>query len=405
MNGRGPSERRVQAIWYDASLRPQRLLANDGREVYVASPGEWNGGAGPDFLGAVLEVGPERQRLAGDVEVHICPRDWDLHRHGSDPAYRNVVAHVTWHSGDPPTSLPPGAISIWLGRIMEAQSDFAPDAVDPSAYPSGAMPLDSRPCEKGVGHDPEAAKAILSEFGRRRLRMKARRIAGRLCEASARSAATRSDVSASRRQVFYEEVMTALGYGRNAGGFRRVAAMVPIADMPADVAAAKTALLVAGGFEPWDRSGYRPWNTPETRLSAAADVFRLTDTMSLADACDFSRGACEEMMAEMRGRHLTRGDVPSLMGRGRAAAIVANVILPFAMAEGRATEPPDWLPPEDVSRPVRLAASRLFGRDHNPPACYSSNGMLIQGLLEMNRMLCLRRYPDCGGCPLSARSA
>ena len=88
------------------------------------------------------------------------------------------------------------------------------------------------------------------------------------------------------------------------------------------------------------------------------------------------------------------------MGRGRAAAILANVVVPFAMAEDRAPNCPDWLPPEDVSAPVRLTAFRLFGRDHNPAALYSSNGLLIQGLLQIHRDYCLQLHPDCRRCDL-----
>jgi hypothetical protein len=31
---------------------------------------------GPDFLGAVLRIGPERRRIRGDVEIHLRPSDW-----------------------------------------------------------------------------------------------------------------------------------------------------------------------------------------------------------------------------------------------------------------------------------------------------------------------------------------
>ena len=102
----GVSERHVQAIWYDAALRPKRLYTRRGGEVSVVSPGEWNLGPGPDFRNAVLEIGRERRRVEGDVEVHLCPADWDFHGHGADPAYRNVVAHVTWRGGPEPASLP-----------------------------------------------------------------------------------------------------------------------------------------------------------------------------------------------------------------------------------------------------------------------------------------------------------
>jgi len=375
------TERHVQAIWYDAALRPRDLRTRRGSEVTVVSPGEWNVGAGPDFRKAVLEIGPERRRVTGDVEIHLCPNDWDLHGHGADPNYRNVIAHVTWGCGPVPETLPPGAVSIWLGRFMTADLAFSPEQVDLLAYPYARLPLGVRPCEETIGHDPELAHAVLSEAGRHRLRMKARRMSGRLCAAAG-----------GRRQVFYEEVMTALGYRRNQVPFRRVAERIPLSALPTDTAAARMALLTAGGFEEWDRTGYRPHNTPEVRLGHAAEIFTATPTMALAEVSDFARGSCCEMVRAMCGDRF--------LGKGRAAAIVANVVVPFALAEERVAEVPDWLPPEDLSEPVRLTAFRLFGRDHNPMTRYATNGLLIQGLLQIHRDHCLQVHPDCSDCEL-----
>ena len=381
------TERHVQAIWYDAALRPKRLRTRRGSEVAVISPGEWNLGSGPDFRNAVLEIGPEHRRLVGDVEIHLCPADWDLHGHGADPNYRNVVAHITWRGGPGPSSLPAEAISIWLGPFVTADAEFAPEQIDLAAYPYARLPSESPPCEARLGNDPDLARQVMTDAGRLRLRLKARRLEGRLC-ASASGGAT------ARRQIFYEEVMTALGYSRNQTQFRHVAERVPLDALPDEAGAAKTAMLVAGEFEDWCRTGGRPSNTPERRLEHAAEIFTQTPTMELADAGDFSRQACRAMVTAMCGERF--------MGRGRAAAIVANVVVPFALAEERAAACPEWLPPEDISEPVRLTAFRLFGRDHNPAALYAGNGLLIQGLLQIYRDNCLRLHPDCDGCELAS---
>ena len=375
------TERHVQAIWYDAALRPKNLMTRRGSEVRVISPGEWNLGTGPDFRNAVLEVGKDKRRMAGDVEIHLCPSDWDFHRHGTDPNYRNVIAHVTWGCGPVPGSLPPGAISIWIGRFVVSDTSFAPEQIDLMAYPYARLPLEMRPCEERIGHDPDLARQVLAEAGRHRLRMKARRMSGRLCAAHGE-----------RQQVFYEEVMTALGYNRNQTQFRHVAERVPIGELSKDVSMARTMLLTAGGFEEWDRTGNRPHNTPERRLANAAAVFTETPMMRMSEAADFSSAACRTLVKAMCGE--------GYIGRGRAAAVLVNVILPFALAEDRVFAIPDWLPPEDLSEPVRLTAFRMFGRDHNPAVFYSTNGLLIQGLLQIHRDCCLQVHPDCEKCKL-----
>ena len=392
----GLTERHVQAIWYDAALRPKRLVSRRGSEIRVVSPGVWNLGPGPDFRAAVLEIGRERRRVTGDVEVHVVPSDWDLHGHGSDPNYRNVVAHVTWGCGPEPSTLPPGAVSIWLGRFLSSDPSFSLAQVDLGAYPYARLPLPSRPCESKLANNPDLAHETLAAAGRHRLRMKSRRLQGRLAE---RQSASGGEHLAVRRQVYYEEVMTALGYSRNARQFRRVAERVPIDSLPNEVGPARNALMTAGTFEEWDRSGCRPHNSPEERLAHAADIMVSTPTLGMAETRNFDASACRRMVSAM----CTGEGSPPLrvLGKGRAAAIIANVIVPFALAEGRIAESPDWLPPEDISDPVRLTASRLFGRDHNPAAYYAGNGLLIQGLLQIHRDHCLASYPECENCGLA----
>lgn len=378
------TERHVQAIWYDRELRPERLYAvgssaASGGEVRVVDPGSWNLGAGPDFLNAVLEVGPERRRLSGDVEVHMGPSDWDAHRHGDDSAYGNVVAHVTWRCGPPPSSLPPHAVSIWLGRYLSSDPGFSPDAIDLGAYPFARLPSSARACFEALRNNPDAISEVLSQAGRRRLARKATRLRGLLQQ------------GADPPQLFYSEVMGALGYSRNADAFRTIAAAVPYRQLAAEPENAASAFLAAAPFAQVVRGG-RPCNAPEKRLAAAAELFASTQVMRLANADDFSPASCREIVGVMaEGR---------IVGRGRSAAIVANIVVPWAIAAGRLAVAPEWLPPEDVSEPVRLMAFRMLGRDHNPAAFYSRNGLCIQGLIGIYREFCSPTHPDCETCRL-----
>jgi len=390
------TERHVQAIWYDPAFRPRNLVTRRGSEVRVVSPGEWNTGPGPDFRHAVLEVGKERRRLVGDVEVHLAPADYDFHGHGTDPRYRNVVAHVTWRGGPEAKSLPSDAISIWIGRFLASDPRFTPEQIDLMAYPFARLPEEMRPCAARYAQDPEGARRLLVQAGRHRLRMKSRRLLGRVTELVHETAMPAERV---RRQVYYEEVMTALGYSRNARQFRRVAERVPVAELSEETEVARSMLLTAGSFEIWDRAGCRPDNSPERRLAQAARVFTETPILSMCESTPAADRECRELVKAMCASR-SSADPSRCMGKGRAGAILANVIVPWAMAEGRLAEAPEWLPPEDVSEPVRLTAFRLFGRDHNPLAHYASNGLLIQGLLQIHRDYCLQVHPDCSGCGL-----
>lgn len=378
------TERHVQAAWYDRSIRPEALFASGGERVRVIHPGNWNLGAGPDFKNAILEV--SGRRIAGDVEVHLTPQDWTDHAHGQNAEYGHVIAHVTWNSGPAPETLPRGAVSIWLGRFITSDPGFSPDQIDVSAYPFSKFPIPDRPCFNAFGRNPDLAEALLLEKGALRLSLKARRIE-RLLNAPRRN-------KVDREQLFYSETMAALGYCRNSDGFRAIASAIPLDVIRAEPWNAESAFVVAAQCHDWRRGRIRPVNSPEVRIRSAARLFAKGDVLSLLDETDFSPRNCRRIV-----KSLARG---GFMGKGRAAALMANVIVPFALAEGRIAEPPRWLPPEDVSEPVRLTAFRIFGCDFNPAAAYSSNGVKIQGLIHLHRECCLRMFPDCGRCPLSA---
>ena len=109
------TERHVQAIWYDGALRPAALHTTQGAPVEVLDPGDWNQEAGPDFRHASIKVG--NRLMKGDVEIHLRPLDWRAHGHAQNPAYADVIAHVTWFgdvsADDACADLPPACVSMW----------------------------------------------------------------------------------------------------------------------------------------------------------------------------------------------------------------------------------------------------------------------------------------------------
>ncbi|MCL1920259.1 MAG: DUF2851 family protein [Kiritimatiellaeota bacterium] len=440
------SERHLQCIWFDSRYRPKAFPLAGGETLTVIEPGEWNLEAGPDFINATLLIQPGARRIRGDIEVHVRPADWDAHRHGADPAYANVIAHVTWFAGPAAKTLPSAVCPLPLAEPLAARADLSLDDIDLKAYPHAALPETPRPCSVFLKDDPARAKETLRMAGHHRLREKAARILARLNQ------------SGDRQQVFYEEVMAALGYKNNQPPFRALARLVPAAALrEASREGAFAALLGASRLLPqpdaapdaegkrfiralwdtwWKQSGdtlpedtpwclhnIRPHNSPVRRLAAAAALFSdthdlLGDTGRLManhpDAwfryvAEHLENACEWDFWNQRLAFSSAPDASrnhALLGDNRTAAILVNVILPFAAAEGSHTHcAVNHLPPEDISAPMRLTALHLFGRDHNPAALYADNGLLQQGLLQIHTDFCLNAQPDCAGCRLCAALA
>ncbi len=432
------SERHLQCLWFDARLRPDTLTLPNGETVTILDPGTWNLEAGPDFHNATLLVQPGERHLCGDIEVHVRPSDWDAHAHSQDPAYQNVILHVTWFSGPQPRTLPQHLLSLPLATLINAMPGVSLDDIDVKAYPHAILPVTPRPCELLLRNNPDRAIALLASAGQYRLRLKSLRIQ------------TRLEHSGDRHQTFYEEIMAALGYKHNQTPFRQLAKLLPVASLSSSRDTTLARFLGAARLLPqpdvvtdpagqqmvrrlwdlwWQESGsilpddvkwclhnLRPQNTPVRRLAAAAALFSGICTIrheldNITSSLPHQwyhhlhyllSARCEWPFWQHR---LTLGSPPeteatALLGSARIAAIITNVILPFAIAEARLPAGLELhLPPEDISAPMRLAAWHLFGRDHNP-AIYSGNGLLQQGLLQIHQDFCLCAKPGCDNCEL-----
>ncbi|MEI6972037.1 MAG: DUF2851 family protein [bacterium] len=445
------SERHLQCVWFDGSYRPVVLRTREGAEVTVESPGRWNLEAGPDFLDAVLVIGPERRRVAGDVEIHINPADWRRHDHRSDSRYSRVVAHVSYFRGaSQKMHLPTGAVEISLEDDLKADRFFSFESVDTSAYPY-AERRSPTPCGQALaGRSVECAATLLESAGEERIRSKAERM-GHLIE------------QYGQEQVLYEEVMCALGYKNNRAPFRALARRVPVNELRGESAGdpgaalalllGVSALLPARQLENWDRetrayvrklwdvwwkrqaawesrilppaswslAGLRPQNHPIRRMAAAASLFcgktpfheRVLSAGALPAAQwvslvmdSLSRDAGDQYWDRrltFAGRRLEK--IVSLIGEERAAAILVNVIVPFVAASNQLIPstgcwPGDLLPPAHDDGVARRMASVLFGRDHNPK--FYRTGLRQQGLQQICHDFCENDRTACRECALPA---
>ncbi len=86
-----PKEIELQYAW-NSVANNQMFSSDNGSQIEVLYPGQWNVESGPDFLNARLAI--DGKNITGDIEIHTYPGDWFAHGHTSDPKYKNVILHV-----------------------------------------------------------------------------------------------------------------------------------------------------------------------------------------------------------------------------------------------------------------------------------------------------------------------
>jgi hypothetical protein len=90
-----PSERLLQAVWQHQRLCRDRLQTADGKIVRVFHPGFVSLEGGPDFCGAIIQIGDDAPR-SGDVEIDLRSAGWHAHGHDRNKNFQNVMLHVVW---------------------------------------------------------------------------------------------------------------------------------------------------------------------------------------------------------------------------------------------------------------------------------------------------------------------
>jgi hypothetical protein len=101
-----PPERLLQAIWHRQRLQRDRLQTADGKSVRVLHPGFVSVEGGPDFRGAVIQIG-DAAPCSGDVEIDLRVGGWRAHGHDRNPDFKNVLLHVVWDDARPIPNAPP----------------------------------------------------------------------------------------------------------------------------------------------------------------------------------------------------------------------------------------------------------------------------------------------------------
>ena len=437
-----PPERLLQAIWLHQRLQRDQLKTLDGQAVRVLHPGFHNLEGGPDFRGAVIQMGQEAPR-SGDVEVDLRSSGWRAHGHDRNAAFKNVILHVIWESERPAQGGPPvlvlrqaldsplGELSLWLGS--EAAQAWPENLRGKCCAPLRELPA---PQLQGLLH--QAAQV--------RLQSKAAQF-----QARARQAGW--------EQSLWEGLFRALGYKHNVWPMQCLAELRPRwSSEPAEALPLQARLLGISGLLPleltrsqsvsdgylrrvwdawwrerdefsdcilprelWRFHGLRPANHPQRRLALASrwsmegelagklekwcarDVPEKALASSLLQtlqvgADDFWSWHCTFRSARFK-------KAQPLLGGTRVTDLAVNVVLPWLWI--RAVEGKNqtvqrgierryfaWPPAEDNSL-LRLARQRLLG-GASPRVL--PNAAAQQGLIQIVRDFCEHSNAICDNC-------
>lgn len=437
-----PPELLLQSIWQHQRLLRDQLNTLDGQPVRVLHPGFRSVEGGPDFRGAVVQIGDGLPRT-GDVEVDLRSSGWRAHGHDRNPAFQKVILHVIWESERPAPGAPPvlplhhaldaplGELSLWLGN---QSSQSLPEH------------LRGQCCAPLRELSAEQLTELLHQAAQVRLQSKA------------------SQFQARARQVGWEQslwegLFRALGYKHNVWPMQRLAELRPRwSNGKGETLAVQARLLGISGLLPlelsrsqsgadnyvrqvwdqwwrerdefsdcilprtlWNFHGLRPANHPQRRLALASGwtmdgdlalklerwCKREVPDAALANSLlevfqvppdDFWSWHCTFRSARLK-------KAQPLLGATRMTDLAVNTILPWLWI--RAVEGKNaamqraiehryfrWPPAEDNAL-LRLARERLLG---GAPRRVLAGAAAQQGLIQIVRDFCDHSNAICETC-------
>ena len=437
-----PTERLLQAVWLHQRLKRDQLRTADGKNVRVFHPGFASTEGGPDFFGAVIQIGDDPPR-SGDVEIDLRASGWHAHGHDRNPNFQNVLLHVVWDDARPVARALP---LLSLSRVLDAplsELGLWLESESPGSFPRN---LRGKCCTALSGLDDAQLAGLLREAASVRFQKKTAHFR------------TRARHVGWERSL-WEGLFRALGYKNNAWPMQNLAELHPRWACGADsVFDWQARLLGVSGLLPlelsraqpaqdgylrriWDRwwrerdefhdcilpraawkfRGLRPVNHPQRRLALAAHWLAAGDIIQqlerwcatdLPDArlLDSLRQILEVRRDEFWSGHWTLRSARSsktlpLLGDARVTDLAVNAVLPWLWT--RAVEGKNqklqrvlerryfaW-PAAQENSVLRLARQRLLGpgRKH---LCRSA--AVQQGLMQIARDFCGRANALCEPC-------
>ncbi len=438
-------------VWQHQLLDGARLITEEGKPIQVIYPGRINDDRGADFRDAVIAASGEPKK--GDVEVDVRSSGWRSHRHHRDAVYNRVILHVVmWHNTKRVTSLPNGRevpILALHKYLMVPLSQLSSGACCP-------VSLD-KPCLKAGQHLTEdAVVEFLDRAGEERFLAKVARFQADLAQMEAGQSLYQGMMGAlgySRNKLPFLElarslplkILESVAQGEVSDGECLVrqqslllgtAGLLPsqrqdkqrqneLDDRWVDqveglwISSYHAAAMSA---DAWHLFRVRPNNSPLRRLVAVSYLILryreeglLEGLVNLVKKVPVRWGfqALEQgLLVSADGYWASHFDFGSgsrrrsaaLLGSGRAADMVVNVLLPFIFALGQFTCQPELRGKAlDLYRSYpRLAANsveRQMMQQLGLSNCLVNSARRQQGLIHINNTLCSEGR--CQRCCLS----
>jgi len=420
----------IQSRWF-AGHFSRNYDTTSGKKIEIISPGEWNRGAGPDFIGATVQIDGETHH--GPIELDLDSRNWDLHGHGESEHFNDVILHIVL-SDERPTFFTRTLNDRDVPRIVLSPSEVNAALGRPRLTQALARP---GLCLRPLADLPEQhVSALLKESALHRARLKAIRF-------------EQTTNLHSFPQTLWENLADALGFSANRLPMRLLAQRLPVKKLNQHSPEDREAIIfgTAGFLSPtlhesappdsrewledlwarwwkhrvdyefppertpaWSTRATRPGNHPQRRLAAlSAAAAQWNSLSSLARKEPPFRKFAEalSLLSEPFWDHhhtlqSKRTEKPiKLIGKSRLEEFLINTLYPLhlenwdAFAKIRAAAP---------NQKVKRCCERLFGSlTHAKP--HLKFAWQHQALLQVYQDFCLEDLSDCNDCPFPEQLA
>lgn len=426
-----PRELALSAAWNAGFAR--ELISVTGQNLTVVYPGTWSHGFGPDFLDAMIEV--NGSFVSGSVEIHTSSSDWFAHGHHLDERYNDVILHIVTTNDVSETRCANGrSVPTALLNV----SDSALFQID-RRLPDVWSHIGGSVCAEHLARkQPAAVREALWQLGDERFRERTVAIEGAFAE--------RNDP----HDVLLRLLLDGFGYSENRGPMRQLADLLARYRVTSDPRLKRAdrpspwligVMLGLGGFLPlspsdahaggilpedqyvierawrqsaaafaddfipatsWQMARVRPANHPVFRIMQAATLITRTGPDVVTPLVERIRtgGSVVEWLQQQTARPWHPG-----LGAGRATAITASAVLPFARALAA------WTEDVSLAEVVDSAWNRTKHTEWTRPAKRARQQVCAdvplrglgerghQGLLHLDRSYCRPRR--CSVCPIA----